>query len=139
LADPSLEWDANAVAKEVDHSLIARLTIGYLMAMIREVMRARQGDFMDVLVVWAIFDGNGETKRGVSRKALSKMLDMPLETARRRVKRLIKKGTLVERSDGLVFNLDVLKHDQRRALDELNLRKLRGLVRTLKAHGVELD
>jgi hypothetical protein len=140
LPDRLLERDANPATKEIDHRLIARLTIGYLMTMIREVMRVRQGDFVDVLICWAILHGNGETERGVSRNAISKMLDMPLETARRRVNRLVQKGTLVEQPDGLVFSFDdVLKPGQRTPLDELNLQKLRELVRTLKAHGVDLD
>jgi hypothetical protein len=131
--------DGNLAKKEIDHRQIARLTIGYLMTMISEVRRARHGDLMDVMICWAIFHGNGETERGVSRNAVSKMLDMPIETARRRVNRLVQKGTLVEQPDGLVFAFDVLKPDQRTRLDELNLLKLRELVRALKAHGADLE
>jgi hypothetical protein len=139
LADLVLERDVEPVTKEVDHRLIARLTIGYLMTMIGAVMRARQGDIIDVLLVWAIFTANGETRRGVSRNTLSKMLDIPLETVRRRVNKLIEKKTLAEQPDGLAFAFDTLKPDLRTPLDELNLQKLRELVRALKAHGVDLD
>jgi hypothetical protein len=140
LADLVLERDTNPTTKEIDFRAVAQLSIGYLMTMTRAVMRVRQGDFLDVMIVMAIFHGNGDTKRGVSRNAVSKMLDMPLETARRRINRLIQKGTLAEQPDGLVFAYGAdFKTGQGSPLVELNLQQLRLLVRSLRAHGVDLD
>jgi hypothetical protein len=126
--------------KEPDYRLIGRLSINYLMTMVGEVMRTRQSDFLDILIVTAVFNANGEAKRGVSRNAVSRMLNIPLETVRRRVNALIERKTLAEQHDGLVFAYDSDPGiSSNAALDELNVQQLRQLFRALKAHGVELD
>src|SRR5215469_3434894 len=110
------------------------------MTMIGAVMRARRGDVTDVLLVMSVFNANGKTKRGISRNALSRMLNMPLETVRRRVNALIARRTLAEQDDGLVFAYDDdLAPGQQTAIGELNLQQLRELYRALKANGVDLD
>jgi hypothetical protein len=140
LADRLLEADAKLATKDVDHRAVALLSIGYLMTMTREVMRTRPGKFVDVMIVMAIFHGNADKKLGVSRNAVSKKLNIPLETARRHINNLIQKGTLVEQGDGLIFvNGADFKPGQRSPLVELHLQQLRLLVRALKELGVEFD
>lgn len=127
--------------KDVDYCLIGRLSISYMIAVMGEVLRNRLGDPVDVLIVAAIIDANnagGETKRAVSRNAISRTLNVPLETVRRRANRLIEKRALTEQQNGLVFaNGDDL--GLRNTLDELNLQQLRQLFLGLKAHGIKFD
>jgi hypothetical protein len=130
--------------EEVDYRLIGRLSIHYMMSIITEVLRTRPVDPLDVLIVTAVFDANtangGETRRGVSRNAISRTLNVPLETVRRRVINLIEKKALAEQHDGLIFAYgNDLGLGNNPALDELNLQQLRELCRTLKAHGINLD
>jgi hypothetical protein len=126
--------------EKIDYRLIGRLSIGYIMTMIAAVMRTRNADYMDLLIVASVFAANGEEKQGISRSALSRMLNIPLETVRRRVKALIERRTLAEQDDGLVFAYtDDAGPRQYPALDELNLQQLRQLFYALKAHGIELD
>jgi hypothetical protein len=138
VTDPLVERDIDSA--EVDYRLISRLSIGYMMTMIAEVMRARRADYMDLLIVTAVFNANGEAGRGVSRNAVSRMLNVPLETVRRRVKALIERKTLAEQHDGLVFAFgEDPSLGTHTALDELNFQQLRQLFRTLKERGIEFD
>jgi hypothetical protein len=126
--------------KVIDYHLVSRLSVAYLLAIITEVMRARQADPMDILISAAVFNGNGEARRGVSRNAVHKMLNIPLETVRRRVKALIERKALFEREDGLVFSCsDALDQGQYSPLLALNLQLLRQFFRDLKARGIELE
>jgi hypothetical protein len=139
VTDPLVERDSDQGVREIDYPLIGRLTVGYMMAMIGAVMRTRQADYLDLLIVSAIFNANGEAKRGVSRNALSRMLNIPLETVRRRVNALIERQTLAEQHDGLVFAYgDDQDPGNPTPLDELNLQQLRQLYLALKANGIKL-
>jgi hypothetical protein len=130
--------DAGHAETDVDFRLIGRLSIAYMMTVVTALLRTRPVDFVDVLIVTAIYNANGETKRGISRKAIHKMLKMPLETVRRRINRLIAKQALIEQEDGLVFVADAyLGPGSSKDLDELNLQQLRLLIRAMKAHGLE--
>jgi hypothetical protein len=140
VTDPLVEQDVGRNSADVDYRLISRLAISYMMTMIAEVMRARRADYMDLLIVTAVFNANGEAGRGVSRNAVSRMLNVPLETVRRRVKALIERKTLAEQHDGLVFAYgDDPQSSGHTALDELNFEQLRQLFRALKERGVEFD
>jgi hypothetical protein len=135
-----LEQDPRRAGEKIDYALIGRLSIAYIMTMVAAVMRARNSDYMDLLIVATVFNANGEEKRGVSRNAISRMLNVPLETVRRRVNALIQRKTLVEQHDGLVFGyIEDPGPRQYPAIDELNLQHLRQLFRALKANGVEFD
>ena len=46
------------------------------------------------------------TRRGISRAAVSRILHVPMETVRRRINRLIEKGILIERRDGIIVAAD---------------------------------
>ena len=127
--------------EKTDYLMIGQLSIAYVMAMLAAVKRMRQGDYLDAVIVAAIFNASGEEKRGVSRNALSTILDIPFETVRRRVNALIKKKTLAEQHDGLIFVAYAPDPGPRGEppLGELNLQQLRKLFRALKARGVDLN
>jgi hypothetical protein len=125
---------------DVDLRQIGRLSISYMITVISEVLRTRPVDFMDLLIVSAIFNANGEARRGVSRNAISRALNVPLETVRRRVIGLLERKALVEQHDGLVFAYDNdIGLGNNAALDELNLKLLRQLFQELKARGLDFD
>jgi hypothetical protein len=134
------EHETSLVEKDIDYRRIGRLSIAYMMAIVGEVLRTRPVDFTDVLIVTAIFNANGAEKRGVSRNAVHRMLNIPLETARRRINALIAKKALIEQDDGLVFaSGNDLGLGDNAALDKLNIERLRQLFAALKAEGVEFD
>src|SRR5450755_5025419 len=90
---------------------IAHHSIGYIVTVIGEVLRSTSLDVLDVLIIMAISNasvprGGASAKRvmtrGVSRNAVSRALNVPLETVRRRVGQLLKKKIIQERADGLV-------------------------------------
>jgi hypothetical protein len=129
--------------EDIDYRLIGRLSIGYIMALVSEVLRTLTVDFVDLLIVTAIANANnsgGTEKRGISRNAVSRLLNIPLETVRRRVIGLMEKQVLVEQRDGLVFTSgNALGLGGNAAIDTLNLQLLRQLFRSLKANGIKLD
>jgi hypothetical protein len=134
----------------IDYRLVGRLSISYLMALITEVLRNSPLDFLDLLIATAVSDANHRpvpeggdacpALRGISRNAVSRKLNVPLETVRRRVAGLIAQEILVEQQDGLIFSsANKAGLGGNAELDALNLRMLRHLFRELKAHGVPLD
>ncbi len=137
-----------------EHAAVAsRLSIAYVMAIVAELLRVTSLDFMDVLLVMTIANVNAaatppDPKRrpdgpgpfGISRNALSRLLNVPLETVRRRVAGLLDKSVLIEHTDGLVFSpANTVGLGENPALAAFNLEKLRELFRGLKAFGVEFD
>ncbi|HXC56793.1 MAG TPA: hypothetical protein VNU97_15955 [Rhizomicrobium sp.] len=136
-----------------------RLSIAYMMAIASEVLRTFPLDFLDLLLVTTIANSNllhltpRETKKGrrsslaqrdaervgISRNAVSRALNVPLETVRRRIAALIEKKILLEQADGLVFSPDnPLGLGNNRELGAFNIEMLRLLFRNLKAHGIDL-
>ncbi|HEY0107389.1 MAG TPA: hypothetical protein VGB91_15015, partial [Rhizomicrobium sp.] len=93
-----------------DAYLAGRLSIAYLTAVAGEVLRTTPVNVVDLLLVTTVANMNaagGAAKPvGVSRNALSRTLNIPLETVRRRVTGLIQKKALREQPDGLVFSPD---------------------------------
>jgi hypothetical protein len=76
--------------------------------------------------------------RGISRNAVSRAINVPLETVRRRVGGLLTRNILEERPGGLVVAAATgLAGDPRIAT--LNAQLLRQLYRSLKAQGIRLD
>lgn len=139
-----------------DARLAGRLSIAYLMAIVGEVLRTSSLDFVDLLLVTAIANVNRSTQpqlthrrgakpsntgfTGISRNAVSRSLNMPLETVRRRIAGLIEKGVLVEQSDGLAFSAhNSVGLGDNPALHAFNLAKLRELFKGLRALGIELE
>jgi hypothetical protein len=132
---------------DIDFRLIGRLSISYVMAVVTEVLRHSPLDFLDLLIVTSVAEhnhksipGSESSPRGISRNAVSRRLNVPLETVRRRVASLIKQQVLMEQPDGLVFSsANQIGLGGNAELDALNLRMLRQLFRELKANGVPLE
>lgn len=134
-----------------------RLSIAYMMAVASEVLRRFPVDMLDLLLITTISNMNlaadalsgpdGERlanpapdRAGVSRNAVSRAINVPLETVRRRIAGLIEKKVLVERDDGIVFSPDnPMGLGNNTDLAELNLALLRQLFHGLKAAGIDLD
>ncbi|MEI9995782.1 MAG: hypothetical protein WDM91_14395 [Rhizomicrobium sp.] len=132
----------------------ARLATAYILSLVGEVLRTIPIDLVDLLIVTAVSNANlaagpGDTALGarrtpahigISRNAVSRALNIPLETVRRRVAGLIARQVLAARPDGLVFMPDnPLGLGDNAALQAFNLQQLRTLFHNLKALGVALD
>ena len=133
--------------------LAAGLSIGYAVAMAGEMLNAFPLDFLDLLLVFTIARANAapppESKArraatvltpGISRNAVSRALNLPLETVRRRIGNLLAKKILIEQTDGLVLSPDnPLGLGGNAHMAAINLEHLRQLFRGLKAIGLKLD
>ncbi len=129
----------------------ARLSILYIMTVATEVLRTAPVDVLDLLLLFTIANMNaaGSPIRpgaiapapiGVSRNAVSRALNIPLETVRRRVAGLIERKALAEQAGGLIFLPDnPLGLGGNEKMEAFNLEKLRELFRGLKTLGVALD
>lgn len=144
---------------EADDARIAgALSIAYMMAIAGKVLRSFPLDLLDLVLVTAIANANAARpaeavpkkrataaasepgRAGISRNAVSRDLDIPLETVRRRVAGLIAKEILREQPDGLVFAPDnPIGLGNNTELNAFNLEALRQLFRGLKANGIKLD
>jgi hypothetical protein len=131
---------------------IAHHSIGYIVTVIGEVLRSTSLDVLDVLIIMAVSSASvshtrtttspkRRTAHGVSRNAVSRSLNVPLETVRRRVSLLLKKKIIQERADGLIVApvtpLGALQNTAE--LLALNARTVRQMFLDLKAQGVRLD
>jgi hypothetical protein len=120
---------------------IAHPSITYIVTFIAEILRSTSLDVLDVLITLAISRASmGRKAGGISRNQLSRVLNVPLETVRRRVASLLAKRVIHERASGLVV-------PERRPLGALanhnellacNAQALRQLVLDVKAQGVKL-
>ena len=142
-------------AAETDAARIAaNLSIGYVVAMAGEMLHAFPLDFLDLLLVFTITSANAAPpadgkaphkstalqRTGISRNAVSRALNLPLETVRRRIGKLVKRKVLFEQADGLVFSPDnPLGLGDNARIAAVNLEHLRQLFRGLKAIGLKLD
>ncbi|MEI9990851.1 MAG: hypothetical protein WDM86_12500 [Rhizomicrobium sp.] len=135
-----------------DEARIAgRLSVAYMMTLASEVLRRFPVDMLDLLLITTIANFNqmaeaGTERRhapepvGISRNAVSRAINVPLETVRRRIAGLIDRKILVERPDGIVFTPDnPIGLGNNADLSALNLDLLRRLFRGLKAEGIDLD
>jgi hypothetical protein len=139
--------------------IAGQLAMSYMMAVAGEFLRRFPIDFLDLLLVTAIANINvsaapakpprrgrkrtqapAPERTGISRNAVSRMLNVPLETVRRRVGGLIEKGVLAEQADGLVFSQkNPLGIGNNTDIATFNLGLLRQLFRDLKAVEIDLD
>lgn len=140
-----------------DARVAGGLSIAYMMAIASKVLRTFPLDFLDLLLVTTIANSNAARaaeapakkrrtaaappeRPGISRNAVSRTLNVPLETVRRRVAQLIGKKILLEQADGLVFAPDnPIGLGDNAELNAFNLEMLRVMFRGLKANGVKLD
>jgi len=120
---------------------IAHPSITYIVTFIAEILRTTSLDVLDVLITLAISRASLMSNAGgISRNQLSRALNVPLETVRRRVAILLDKKIIRERESGLVVPerrpLGALaNHDE---LIACNAQALRRLVLDVKAQGVKL-
>jgi hypothetical protein len=142
---------------EADAARVAgALSIAYIVAIAGEVLHTFPLDFLDLLLVFTIASANGlrpegaarrkgavgplPERLGISRNAVSRALNVPLETVRRRIGVLLEKKVLKEQFDGLVFaNENPLGIGNNTKLQTANVELLRQLFRGLKAAGIKLD
>jgi len=77
-------------------------------------------------------------KQGMSRAALSRFLNLPLETIRRRVTRLKKKGILAEEKSGLIVSeKNLFRFGNNHHLQNTNIVLVRKLLRDLQRAGIK--
>ena len=131
--------------RKADSAKIAQHSISYIVTFVTEVLHTSSLDVLDLLITLAIsrasLASNGAgIAGGISRSQVSRALNVPLETVRRRVAILLAKRIIRERADGLVVPL----HRPLGALDshgELIARNAQALGRLfvdLKAQGIKL-
>ena len=78
-------------------------------------------------------------RRGISRAAVARAVNLPLETVRRRINRLIASEILMERDDGIVLSAtNRLKIGSRLDMMHTHAQLLDRMARDLKARGVTL-
>jgi hypothetical protein len=121
---------------------------------ISAVLRTTSLDVLDLLITLAVSTANAPVpgnpraaggavprSRGIRRNAISRMLNVPLETVRRRVSILLKKKIIYERDGGLIVPdgapLGMLNNTSE--LLAFNAQTVRQLFVNLKAQGVRLD
>ena len=131
---------------------IANHSFAYIISVISEVLRTTSLDALDVLITLTISTANvalppvrrrGRTTKpdpvtGISRSAIRRILNVPLETVRRRVGLLLESGVIEEHAEGLfVADASPLGAvDNHAELVALNAQKVRQLILNLKSLGV---
>ena len=140
---------------------VSRHTLAYMLCAISEMFR-HYADFdpLDLLIVHAILNANvihimndpeldkryssihtvepDELKLRVSRAALARFLNLPLETVRRRVSRLKARGILAEENSGLIVTQkNLFRFGNNHHLQTTNIVLVRKLLRDLKSAGIK--
>lgn len=140
---------------------VSRHTLAYMLCSISELFRHYQDfDPLDLLIVHAILNANvinvmkspeldqrfgsieavepDEIKSGVSRAALSRFLNLPLETIRRRVDRLKKRKIVSEGSSGalIISEKNAFRFGNNHELQTTNVVLVRKLLRDLRRGGI---
>ena len=139
---------------------VSRHSVSYMLLSLSELFR-HYGDFdpLDLLIIHAVLNANvinimkdhdldkrfgsihtvepDIIKLGVSRAALSRFLGLPLETVRRRVERLKKRGILLDGTSGLiVLEANAYRFGNNHELQLANINLIRKLLRDLKRAGI---
>jgi hypothetical protein len=139
---------------------VSRHTLAYMLFSISEMCR-HYSDFdpLDLLIVHAILNANvvnvmndrsldeqfssidavepDAIKQGVSRAALSRFLNLPLETVRRRVARLKRLEILTEGKSGLIVTeLNAFRFGNNHELQKTNMLLVTKLLRDLRRAGI---
>lgn len=139
---------------------ISRHTLAYMLCSISELFRHyKDFDPLDLLIVHTILNTNvinvmktpeldrrfgsiqavepDAIKLGVSRAALSRFLNLPVETIRRRVNRLKKRKIVSEGSGGLIISeKNAFKFGNNHELQTTNVVLVRKLLRDLSRAGI---
>jgi CRP-like cAMP-binding protein len=140
---------------------VSRHSLSYILCSISEMLRAYDFDTMDLLIIHAILNTNvvnimrdpdldkryaglgdvepDSEKRGVSRAALARFLNIPVETVRRRVASLIKKGVVEATREGLIITeKNQYKFGNNQDLQVTNVQLVKKLMRDLERAGLDL-
>ncbi|WP_244436605.1 MULTISPECIES: hypothetical protein [unclassified Afipia] len=138
---------------------VSRHTLAYVLCSISELFRHYDFDPLDLLIVHAVLNVNvlnvmkddaldkrfasihatepDAVKQGVSRATLSRFLNLPIETIRRRANQLKKREILAERDDGLfVSETNQFKFGNNHHLQRMNIIFVRKLLRDLARTGI---
>ena len=138
---------------------VSRHSLAYLLCSISELFRHYDFDPLDLLIIHAILNTNvmnvmkdseldrkfssvhdvepDEIKQGISRAALSRFLNLPIETIRRRVDRLKKRAILSESKSGLIVTeRNRFKFGNNHELQKTNVVLVRKLLRDLRRAGI---
>jgi hypothetical protein len=140
---------------------VSRHTLAYMLCSISEMFRQyKDFDPLDLLIIHNVLNANvinvmsdealdkrfasihavepDEIKQGMSRAALSRFLNLPLETIRRRVTGLKKKGILDEEKSGLIVSQkNLFKFGNNHHLQNINIVLVRKLLRDLRRAGIK--
>ena len=140
---------------------VSRHTLAYMLCAISEMFRHYEDfDPLDLLIIHNVLNANvinimsdqqlderfasihtvepDEIKQGISRATLSRFLNLPLETIRRRVARLKKKGILAEEKSGLIVSQkNLFRFGNNHHLQNTNIVLVRKLLRDLRRAGVK--
>ncbi|MDE2379589.1 hypothetical protein [Bradyrhizobium sp.] len=139
---------------------VSRHSLAYILCAISELFRHYEFDPLDLLVIHAVLNANvinvmkdadlderfgsidavepDSIKRGVSRAALSRFLNLPLETIRRRAARLKRVGILAEGPEGLIVTEgNQFRFGDNHYLQKTNILLVRKLLRDLASVGVK--
>lgn len=140
---------------------VSRHSLAYMLCAASEMFRHYDFDHLDLLIIHAILNANvlkvmknpeldrrfgsveavepDEIKQGVSRAALSRFFDLPIETVRRRADRLKKEGILRETDQGLIVTeANQFKFGNNHELQRTNMILVRKFLRDLREAGIEL-
>lgn len=138
---------------------VSRHSLAYVLCSISELFRHYDFDPLDLLIIHAVLNANvinimkdveldkkyasinavepDNIKQGVSRAALSRFLNLPIETIRRRVDRLKKRAILSEVEDGLIVTeKNSFKFGNNHRLQTTNAVLVRKLLRDLRRAGI---
>ena len=138
---------------------ISRHSLAYVLCSISDLFRHYEFDPLDLLIIHAILNANvlnvmkdpeldkkfssmhavepDEIKQGISRVALSRFLNLPIETVRRRVDRLKRRNILSEGKDGLIVTeRNRFKFGNNHELQKTNVVLVRKLLRDLRQAGI---
>jgi hypothetical protein len=141
--------------------IISRHSLAYMLCAASEMFRHYDFDPMDLLIIHAVMNANmltimknpeldrqygsvqtvepDEIKQGISRAALSRFFDLPIETVRRRADRLKKEGIFRETDNGLIVTeANLYKFGNNHVLQKTNVLLVRKFLRGLMEAGIEL-
>jgi hypothetical protein len=138
---------------------VSRHSLAYILCAISELFRTYDFDPLDLLIIHAVLNSNvinvmrdqeldrkfagidavepDAIKQGVSRAALSRFLNLPLETVRRRADRLRKLNILADGADGLIVTeKNAHRFGNNHFLQTNNMQLMRKLLRDLQRCGI---
>jgi hypothetical protein len=139
--------------------MVSRHSLAYILCVISELFRHYDFDPLDLLIIHAVLNGNvinvmrdqeldrkfaaidavepDAIKQGVSRAALSRFLNLPLETVRRRAERLRKLNILADGANGLIVTeKNAHRFGNNHFLQTNNMQLMRKLLRDLQRAGI---